>query len=71
MEKKWYKKFKVLTGMATLIIEAIILIVVQIIGKPISPEVLTFMKYVFAIGISIISGHALTDTVTAISKTKK
>jgi hypothetical protein len=68
MTKPWYKKFKVLCAIATLAIETIILITAQIMGAPLSPNMLMLMKYIFAFGIAVITGHTITDALSSINK---
>ena len=65
MEKKpWYKKFKVLVAIATGLIEVII----AMLGEKITPEYISLMHYLAAVAIALISGHALTDAVSALKK---
>ena len=71
MKKKWYQKFKVMTALATIVLEIIILVVVQIMGKTITPEIMTIMKMVFGIGVALMTGHTITDSVAAIGKSSK
>ena len=70
-EKKWYRKFKVLTGLATILTDLIILICAEIFAKEVSPAVIQIMGYVFGMGIALITGHTITDSVAASSKSKK
>ncbi len=70
-DKPFYKKFKVMTALATLLIDAVIFIAASIYGKPLDPGVLKIITTVTALGISIITGHSMTDAASAIGKAKK
>lgn len=70
-DKPFYKKFKVMTGLATLLVDAVIFICASIFMKEVSPVVIQFMTYVLATGIAIITGHSITDAASAIGKAKK
>ncbi len=70
-EKPWYKKVKILTGLVVILIELIILVVTGILNIEIGPQIIMIMRYVFAGGIAIITGHTATDIVAILSKSKK
>ena len=64
VKKPWYKKFKLMVTLATIIIE----IAVAVLGEKLSPEYISLMQYIFAISIALITGHTVTDTLTAVKK---
>ena len=66
VQKPWYKKFKVLVTLATIIAELIIVL----LGEKLTPEYQTIMQYVFIFGIALLSGHTITDTANALKKDK-
>ena len=66
-EKPWYKKFKLMTTLATVIIE----LAIAILGTKLTPVYLNLMIYVLAISIALLTGHTVTDVTSILSKSKK
>jgi hypothetical protein len=60
MDKPWYKKTKILVGLATL--------VMMVIGKFLPPDWMPVVQYAFILGIAIIGGHTLTDVAAMFKK---
>jgi hypothetical protein len=67
--KPWYKKFKVVAGIATVVLDVATILISQFVSDPAtSALIMKLMVPVTAVGVSIITGHAITDAASALKK---
>jgi len=68
-EKPWYKKFKLLVGLGTIVLDAATILVSQLVADPATKAlVVKMLPLVTATGIALITGHTVTDTAAALRK---
>ncbi len=67
--KPWYKKVKLMTGIGTILVDIITVLVSQLVTDPATSAIIMKMLIpVTAVGLSIITTHAATDIAYALKK---
>ena len=68
-EKKWYQKFKVIVGIATIVLDAVpIVLAIVSVDPGTQAAMMKLATTITVVGVAIISGHSITDAATAIKK---
>lgn len=68
-EKPWYKKFKVITGIATVVLDTATILVSQYVADPATKAtILKMLPIITTVGVAIITGHTITESAVALRK---
>jgi len=67
--KPWWKKFKLMVGIGTIVIDAVTILVSQLVTDPATKAIIIKMvPVVTTMGITLITGHTITDTARELKK---
>ena len=68
-KKKWYQKFKVVAGLATVILDVVpIVLSITATSAATQAAMMKLATTITVVGVAIISGHSITNAAYAIKK---